>query len=226
MQVGQEPCRIRKIDRSLHDQRLLAVGVQFILMEVQPIVPDSYRLAVEAVRGSDRPYIDSRTVHTQIAIGLRSRGRTLNGEFAIQIALHPGHIVRNEGIGHLQRQVQERDRSRNGVVRFTRLIQGCQSTDLLLVSEEVGIHLMIPGFQRQIDRIQEEFAHPFLLIEQIVDVGIGHHHEAGIGRGILQRGIQDPLHIRQIGESLGKHREVDLTQFDMDRIVSGLLFRV
>ena len=150
----------------------------------------------------------------------------MDGEFAIQIALHPGHIVRNEGIGHLQRQVQERDRSRNGVVRFARLIQGCQGTDLLLVSEEVGIHLMISGFQRQINRIQEEFAHPFLLIEQIVDVGIGHHHKAGIGRGILQRGIQDPLHIRQIGESLGEHREVDLTQFDMDRIVSGLLFRV
>ena len=35
LQVGQEPCRIRKIDLSLQDQRLLAVGVQFILMEVQ-----------------------------------------------------------------------------------------------------------------------------------------------------------------------------------------------
>ena len=99
-----------------------------------------------------------------------------------------------------------------------RLVESGHGRDLLLVAEEVHIHLMVPLIQRQIDAVEQQIAHGPVLVMETVNIHIGHHQEGGVSRGILEIRIQHPLQRRQVGEGIGDHLQIDLVQLHMDSL--------
>ena len=54
--------------------------------------------------------------------------------------------------------------------------------------------------KRQVNSLEHQFAYPSPFVEQAVDMGVRHHHEATVRRGILQVGAKHPLHGREVRE--------------------------
>ena len=96
-----------------------------------------------------------------------------------------------------------------------RLIEGGHRRDLLLITEEVHIHLVVARLQRQINPIEQQISHRSVLVVKAVNIHIGHHQEGGVGRGILKIRIQHTLQGGQVGERLGNHLQIDLVQLDV-----------
>ena len=140
-QVGHHLGGIIEIDIAIDHEGILIVGIDAELIEQQAIALNLYLPIIKAERGACRSNIDRGTIQHQGTIHPRLLTTARNGQTAIYIPTHPSHLIGDESIRHIEREMEEVYISLKLIT--LRLIESGHSRDLLLVTEEVHIHLVI-----------------------------------------------------------------------------------